>query len=99
MRSKKEGVHSKIAAMDFVFEALLLKIGPVLFISRPILLENEGVRLVFWPILLAKKGVHSRPILHAFSGSGHSSRAEGGGGEMMRRLNAARMEGNIRERG
>ena len=99
MRSKKVGVHFKILAMDFIFEALLFKIGPVLFISRPILFEIEAVLLVFWPILLAKKGVRSRQILHAFSETGHSSRAEGGGGETMRRWNATQMEGNIRERG
>jgi len=99
MLSKKEGVLLEILAMDLVFEAILLEIGPVLLVSRPILLEIEGDRLVFWPILLAKKGVHSRQILHAFSESGHSSCAEGGGGETMRRWNAAGMEGNIREHG
>jgi len=95
MRSKKVGVHFKILAMDFIFEALLFKIGPVLFISRPILFEIEAVLFVFWPILFAKKGVRSRQILHAFGESGHSSCAEGGGGETMRRWNAARLEGNI----
>jgi len=99
MRSEKEGVHFKNAAMHFVFEALLLEFGPVLLVSRAILLENMAILLVFWPILFTEKGVRLRQILHAFSESGHSSRAERGGGETMRRWNATQMEGNIRERG
>jgi len=92
---KKRGVHFKIAAIHFIFKALLFEIGPVLFISSPILLEIEAVRLVLEPILLAKKGLHSRQKLHAFGENGHSSRAEGGVGETMRRWNATQMEGNI----
>ena len=99
MRFKKEGVHFKNTAMHFIFEAIHLQIWSVLFIFEAILFKIEAVRFVFGPVLFTKKGVRFRQKLHAFGENGHSSCAEGGVGETMRRSNAARMEDNIRERG
>jgi len=61
--------------------------------------KNTAMHFIFGPVLFTKKGVRFRQKLHAFGENGHSSCAEGGVGETMRRSNAARMEDNIRERG